>query len=166
MPEDESLGALVAQASHHISTLVRSEIELAKAELKFDAKRVGMAAGMFGAAAFIGHLCLILASFAIAYGLVALGLATWLAFTIVTVFYLLMAGLLVFVGYRRLKGLAGMKRTMRSLRGLAGPEEAEAPLPETAPVPAMAAETPAPPPYTGPTAGQVGAHRESIRDVH
>lgn len=161
MPEDESLGALVAQASHHISTLVRSEIELAKAELKFDAKRVGVAAGLFGAAAFIGHLCLILASFAIAYALVAVGLATWLAFTIVTVFYLLVAGLLVFIGYRRLKGLTGMKRTRRSLRGLGGSEEAEE-LPERLEAPVAA---PAPPPYTGPTAGQVGAHRESVSDA-
>jgi fatty acid desaturase len=118
MPEDESLGALVAQASTHISTLVRSEIELAKAELKFDAKRVGTAAGLFGAAAFIGHLCLILLSFVIAYGLIELGVVAWLAFLIVTVFYILVAGLLVFIGYRRLKGLALMKRTTRSLKSL------------------------------------------------
>ncbi|WP_055478996.1 phage holin family protein [Sphaerimonospora mesophila] len=159
MPEDESLGALVAQASHQISTLVRSEIELAKAELKFDAKRVGTAAGLFGAAAFIAHLCLILASFAIAYGLIALGLAQWLAFAIVTVFYLLVAALLVFIGYRRLKGLAGMRRTTRSLRNLAGGAEAEIAAeagPEEAP-PAAVRE-----PYTGPTAGQVGAHREPV----
>ncbi|MFI6321435.1 phage holin family protein [Nonomuraea sp. NPDC050556] len=117
-PEEESLGALVAQASDHISTLVRSEIELAKAELRFDAKRVGTAAGLFAAAAFMAHLCLILASFAIAYGLNALGMAQWLSFTIVTVFYLLVAALLVFIGVRRLKGLAGMKRTTRSLKGL------------------------------------------------
>ncbi|MEU4704424.1 phage holin family protein [Nonomuraea dietziae] len=116
--EEESLGALVAQASDHISTLVRSEIELAKAELRFDAKRVGTAAGLFAAAAFMAHLCLILASFAIAYVLVEVGLPQWLAFTIVTVFYLLVAALLVFLGTRRLKGLAAMKRTTRSLKGL------------------------------------------------
>lgn len=124
--EEESLGALVAQASNHISTLVRSEIELAKAELRFDAKRVGTAAGLFAAAAFMAHLCLILASFAIAYVLVEIGLSTWLSFTIVTVFYLLVAGVLVFIGIRRLKGLAGMKRTTRSLKGLkeiANPED-------------------------------------------
>ncbi|WP_433499228.1 phage holin family protein [Sphaerimonospora sp. CA-214678] len=158
MPEDESLGALVAQASHQISTLVRSEIELAKAELKFDAKRVGTAAGLFGAAAFIAHLCLILASFAIAYGLIALGLAQWLAFAIVTVFYLLVAALLVFVGYRRLKGLAGMRRTTRSLRTLAGGAGAESAVVETGPEEVA----PAAEPYTGPTAGQVGAHREPV----
>ncbi|MCT9932391.1 phage holin family protein [Planotetraspora sp. A-T 1434] len=153
MPEEESLGALVAQASHHVSTLVRAEIELAKAELKFDAKRVGMAAGLFGAAAFIAHLCLILASFAIAYGLVALRLAPWLAFLIVTVFYLVVAALLVFVGYRRLKGLAGMKRTARTLKSLKTGVEEEV------------AELGAPKPPAPPTAGQVGAHRESVTDA-
>ncbi|GAA4589771.1 hypothetical protein GCM10023194_44840 [Planotetraspora phitsanulokensis] len=159
MPEDESLGALVAQASNQISTLVRSEIELAKAELRFDAKRVGTAAGLFGAAAFIAHLCLILASFTIAYGLVALGLWTWVAFLIVTVFYLVVAAVMSLIGYRRLKGLSGMKRTARSLKTLAsGPEEDEAP------AAAPATSTSTPPPYTGPTAGQVGAHRESISD--
>ena len=116
-PEEESLGSLVAQASDHISTLVRSEIELAKAELRFDAKRVGTAGGLFAAAAFMAHLCLILASFTIAYVL-SEWLPIWAAFLIVTVFYLVVAALLVFIGTRRLKGLAGMKRTTRSIKGL------------------------------------------------
>lgn len=149
-PEEESLGALVAQASHHISTLVRSEIELAKAEFRFDARRIGMAGGLFGAAAFMGHLCLILASFAIAFGLVALGLAQWLAFTIVTLFYLLVAGVLVWIGVRRLKGLTGMRRTTRTLRNLKGGGE-------SALEPAAGGEAPAVP--AAPTAGQIGAHR-------
>ncbi|MEV4174492.1 MULTISPECIES: phage holin family protein [unclassified Nonomuraea] len=130
-PEEESLGSLVAQASSHISSLIRSEIELAKAEFRFDAKRVGTAAGMFAAAAFMAHLCLILASFTIAYALAQV-MPNWLAFLIVTVFYLLVAGLLVFVGIRRLKGLAGMKRTARSIKGLkeiATPEEPALPVP-------------------------------------
>ncbi|MFI7449483.1 phage holin family protein [Nonomuraea sp. NPDC049714] len=133
-PEEESLGSLVAQASSHISDLVRSEIELAKAELRFDAKRVGTAGGLFAGAAFIAHLCLILASFTIAF-LLAEWLPLWASFLIVTVFYLIVAGLLVFIGMRRLKGLAGMKRTTRSLKGLkdiATPEEQ--PLPVAGPV--------------------------------
>ncbi|NBE95052.1 phage holin family protein [Nonomuraea sp. KC401] len=116
-PEEESLGSLIATASDHISKLVRSEIQLAKAEFRFDAKRVGTAGGLFAAAAFMAHLCLILASFTIAYVL-AQWLPQWAAFLIVTVFYLLVAGLLVFLGIRRLKGLAGMRRTTRSIKGL------------------------------------------------
>jgi hypothetical protein len=159
MPEDESLGALVAQASTHISTLVRSEIELAKAELKFDVKRVGTAAGLFGAAAFIAHLCLILASFAIAYGLVAVGVAAWLSFTIVTVFYLVLALLLVFVGYRRLKGLAGLKRTTRTLKSLKGGGEDDLFDLGTAGGGREIGGRTAP---AKPTAGQVGGHRETV----
>ncbi|MCC5581796.1 MULTISPECIES: phage holin family protein [Microtetraspora] len=166
MPEDESLGALVAQASTHISTLVRSEIELAKAELKFDAKRVGTATGLFGAAAFIGHLCLILASFTIAYALMAAGLAQWLAFLIVTVFYLVVAGALVFVGYRRLKGLNRMQRTTRTLRNLKGGGGDGETVEGGTARPSLFPETaPARKPYTGPTAGQVGAHRETVSET-
>ncbi|GAA3123208.1 phage holin family protein [Nonomuraea sp. NPDC049421] len=138
-PEEESLGSLVAQASSHISALIRSEIELAKAEFRFDAKRVGTAVGMFAAAAFMAHLCLILASFTIAYALAQV-LPNWLAFLIVTVFYLLVAGLAVLFGVRRLKGLAGMKRTARSIKGLkeiATPDEQErlpTPAPDREPV--------------------------------
>ena len=157
MPEEESLGALVAQASNHISTLVRSEIELAKSELKFDAKRVGMATGLFAAAAFMLHLVLILGSFTIAYVLIDVaGLDSWLAFLIVTVFYVVMALLLAFIGYRRLKGLAGFRRTKRSLAHLKPGDGDE-----------LAALRPAAvnshkPAYTGPTAGQVGTHRETV----
>ncbi|MEO3814242.1 phage holin family protein [Sphaerisporangium sp. B11E5] len=142
-PEEESLGALVAQASQHVSTLIRAEIELAKSELKFNATRVGTAAALFAAAAFMLHLCLILLSFALAYGLVQLGMMTWLAFLIVTVLYVVVAGLLALIGWRRLKGLTGMKRTARSLRTLKDgtPEEALAP-PETA--------------------GQLGGHRAPV----
>ncbi|WP_084955886.1 phage holin family protein [Thermoactinospora rubra] len=115
--EQPSLGELVAEASNQISTLVRSEIELAKAELRFDAKRVGMATGLFAAAAFMAHLCLILLSFTLAHVLDQ-WLWTWASFAVVTAFYLVTAGILVLVGVRRLKGLAGMKRTTRSLKGL------------------------------------------------
>lgn len=134
-PQEESLGTLVAAASDHISTLVRAEIELAKAEFRFDAKRIGTAVGLFGAAAFMAHLCLILASFTIAYALIGAGLWPWAAFLIVTVFYLLTAGLLVFIGMRRFKGLTGMKRTLRSLKTIRSGEPEAAP--GTAPVTAV-----------------------------
>lgn len=137
-PQEESLGTLVAAASDHISTLVRAEIELAKAEFRFDAKRIGTAVGLFGAAAFMAHLCLILASFTIAYALIGAGMWPWAAFLIVTVLYLLTAGLLVFIGMRRFKGLTGMKRTLRSLKTIRSGEPEIAP--GTAPVATVQAD--------------------------
>lgn len=138
-PEDESLGSLVARATDQISTLVRSEIALAKAEFRFDLKRVGTAGGLFAAAAFMAHLCLILLSFALAF-LLAEWMPPWVAFLIVTGVYLVLAALAVFIGVRRLKGLAGMRRTTKSIKELkeiATPDEQ-------------------------PQAGLVGLHREPV----
>lgn len=97
---EETLGALIATASRDLSALVRSEIELAKAELRVDVKNGATGGAMFGAAAFLGVLVVILLSIAAAYGLVALGLHPGLAFLAVAVFYLLVAVVLVLVGIR------------------------------------------------------------------
>lgn len=154
MPEDDSLGALVAQASNHVSTLLRSELELAKSELKFDAKRVGVATGMFAAAAFMLHLVLILASFTIAFALIeGLDWPHWLGFLVVTVFYVLTAAILSFIGYRRLKGLSGFKMTKRGLVAIKGAAKDDA---------AILAGPAVRPRSTDPTAGQIGEHRTTV----
>src|SRR6184192_1989315 len=59
---DQSLGDLVALAAKDVSQLIRYEIDLAKTELKGDAKRAGLAAALGGMAAFVGCLVLVLLS--------------------------------------------------------------------------------------------------------
>jgi hypothetical protein len=113
---EQSLGDLVALASKDVSTLVRAEIALAKAEITADAKRAGLGAGLFVGAGLIGHLVIILLSITLALGLHAAGLWDWLSFLIVSVLYILLAGLLVFIGIRRLKKLTGPKRTIETLK--------------------------------------------------
>ena len=88
---ERTLGQLVADATSDISSIMRSEIALAKAEMSADAKKAGLGAGMFAAAGIFAFLALILLLISAAYGLVAAGLAPWLAFLIV-------AGVLLFVG--------------------------------------------------------------------
>lgn len=51
---DRSVAELLKQASDQTVTLVRQEIDLAKAELTVKGKRVGLGAGMFGAAGVFG----------------------------------------------------------------------------------------------------------------
>jgi len=99
---EPTIGQLVANASRDLSSLVRSEIELAKSELKSSAKAAGTGGGLFGAAAFLGLLAIILLSIAAAYGVSALGLHPALAFLIVAFVYLLVAGVLVLIGKRLL----------------------------------------------------------------
>jgi hypothetical protein len=112
--QDQTLGALFANATHDLSTLVHSEIELAKAELRQDVKSGAKGGAMFGAAAFLGVLALVLLSIAAAYGLVAAGLHPALAFLVVAVVYLLVAGLLALVGRKAVARLNGAERTIRT----------------------------------------------------
>ena len=70
---EETLGALFATASRDLSALVRSEIELAKAELRQEVRTARRAGAMFGAAGFLSMLAVILLSIALAQGLVAAG---------------------------------------------------------------------------------------------
>jgi len=109
-----TVGQLVANASKDLSSLVRSELELAKAELKKTAIAAGTGAGMFAAAAFLGLLVIILLSIAAAYGLTAAGLHPAIAFLIVAGAYLLIAAVLVFIGIRALRSAKGPQRTIET----------------------------------------------------
>ena len=114
MAEERTLGQLVAQASDDLSGIVRAEIALAKAELRGDVKNAALGGGLFGAAGYLGLLASILLVIAAAYGLVAAGLAPWLAFLIVAVVLLLIAGILALVGKSRLGKLGPPERTIRN----------------------------------------------------
>jgi hypothetical protein len=62
-------GELVKDLSTQVSTLVRQELELAKVELKAEAKKAGQGAGAFGAAGFAGYMVLMFLSFALWWAL-------------------------------------------------------------------------------------------------
>ena len=111
---DETLGTLFATASRDLSALVRSEIELAKTELRQEVKNGATGGAMFGAAAFLSLLAIVLLSIAFAEGLIELGVMRWLAFLIVTVVYLLVAGVLVLVGKRAVSKVGPPERTIRT----------------------------------------------------
>ena len=80
---------------------MRSEIALAKSELKVSVKAGGLGIGLFAAAAFLGLLAIIMLSVAIAYFIHMTGLHLAWCFLIVFVLYLLIAGLLAFIGSGR-----------------------------------------------------------------
>jgi hypothetical protein len=109
-----TVGQLVANASKDLSSLVRSEIELAKTELKKTAVKAGTGAGLFAVAAFLLLLVIILLSIAAAYGFTALGLHPAIAFLIVAGIYLLVAAVLAFIGMRALKGAKGPERAIET----------------------------------------------------
>ena len=112
---DQSLGDLVALAAKDVSQLIRYEIDLATTELKGDARRVGMAAGAIGLAAFVACLVLVLLSFALAYGLIARGIWMWAAFLIVSGLYILLAGIALAIALIRVRRLSGLNKTRKTV---------------------------------------------------
>ena len=116
MAEERSLGQLVAQASDDLSSIVRAEIALAKAELRGDVKNAALGGSLFGAAGYLGVLASVTGVLTVGYALVAAGLRPWLAFLIVTVALLLVAGILALIGRSRLKRLGPPERTIRTTK--------------------------------------------------
>ncbi|MGZ4438714.1 MAG: phage holin family protein [Nocardioidaceae bacterium] len=110
--DDPTIGKLVADASRDISSLLHDEIALAKSELKVSVKAGGTGLGLFGAAAFLGLLAVIMLSVAIAYFVHFTGLDLAWCFLIVFGLYLLIAALLGFVGYRKVKQVRAPERAI------------------------------------------------------
>ena len=96
---DLAVGDIIKSITEDVKLLVQDQIELAKVELVPAAKNGGTGAGLFGAAGYFALSATILLYFAAAFGLVAAGLAAWLAFLIVAIALLLIAAILGGIGY-------------------------------------------------------------------
>ena len=103
--DEPTIGRLVSDASRDISSLLQKEIQLAKSEIKISVRNGGLGAGLFLAAAFFAVMALIMFSVALAYFIHwnGKGLDLHWAFLLVFGVYLLIAALLGYVGYRKVR---------------------------------------------------------------
>jgi hypothetical protein len=108
------MGQLVADASESMSTLIRSEIELAKLELRSSVKNAGVGIGFFGAAAVILVFSMTFGFVALAEGLTAAGLWRWLAYLVVFLLQLTAVGLFGYLGFRKVKRVRAPQRTIET----------------------------------------------------
>jgi lipopolysaccharide export LptBFGC system permease protein LptF len=99
---EQSTAELVRRASEQVSTLVRDELNLAKAELSVKAKHAGTGAGLFGGA---GLMAVYGVGVLVATAVIALDLVwpLWLAALVVGVVLLLIAGILALIGRGQVK---------------------------------------------------------------
>jgi ABC-type multidrug transport system permease subunit len=105
MQDEPTIGRLVSDASRDISSLIQKEIQLAKSEIKISIRNGGLGAGLFAGAAFFVVMALIMFSVGLAYLIHwnGSGLDLHWAFLLVFVLYLLIAALLGYVGYRKVR---------------------------------------------------------------
>ncbi|AKK10195.1 phage holin family protein [Corynebacterium uterequi] len=114
-PGETSIGQLVSNATSQMSSLVRSEIELAKTEVIGEVKKGAIGGGLFAVAGVIALYSSFFFFFFLAE-LLSVWLARWAAFLIVFVLMLVIAGLLALVGFQRIKKIKAPEKTVQSLK--------------------------------------------------
>ncbi|MDT4962809.1 MAG: hypothetical protein QOF87_2456 [Pseudonocardiales bacterium] len=97
-----SVGELITDVSRDLSTLMRQELELAKAEMKAEVTKTGKAAGMLGGAGFAGYMVLLFLSIALWWGLANVIDQGWAAF-IVALIWAVIGGVLFVTGRSTLR---------------------------------------------------------------
>ena len=97
-----SVGELIGEVTQDLSTLMRQELALAKAEVKEEAVKAAKAGGMFGAAGFAGYMVLLFASIAAWWGLAEVMAPGWAAL-IVTTIWAVIGAVLFAVGRQRMR---------------------------------------------------------------
>jgi hypothetical protein len=113
--DSTSLGDLLAEVSRDISTLMRQEVELAKAEAKESATKAGKGGGMLAGAGVAGHFVLLFLSVALWYALGELMGLGWSA-VVVAAIWGIIAAVLASIGRKELKAIKGMPQTVETVQ--------------------------------------------------
>ncbi|MBT2531039.1 phage holin family protein [Arthrobacter sp. ISL-48] len=112
--DNNSLGDLLGEVTRDLSTLMRQELELAKAELKQTATRAGRGGGLLAGAGVAGHFVLLFLSIALWYALGLLMGLGWSA-VVVALIWAIIAAVLASMGRKELKTVQGMPQTAETL---------------------------------------------------
>lgn len=110
-----SLGDLIGEVTKDLSTLMRQELELAKAELTQSAKRAGKGAGMMGAAGYAGLMAVFFLSVALWWALGDLIGHGWSA-VVVAALWAIIGTVLFVVGRKKIESVKGAPHTVDTLK--------------------------------------------------
>jgi Na+/melibiose symporter-like transporter len=110
-----SLGDLFGEVTRDVSTLMRQEIELAKAEITQSAKKTGKGAGLLGGAGYAALMAVLFLSIALWWGLGHLIDNGWSA-VVVAVLWGIIALVFYLIGRKELKEVRGAPQTVDSLK--------------------------------------------------
>ncbi|HVL97269.1 MAG TPA: phage holin family protein [Solirubrobacteraceae bacterium] len=114
---EEPIGELLKRLSQETTTLVKRELDLAKAEMAEKGKQAGKGAGLLGGAGVAGLLMLASLSAAV-IALLDTAMATWVAALIVTAIWGVIAAVLALQGKNRVQEAtpAAPEQTIESVK--------------------------------------------------
>ncbi|WP_353952032.1 phage holin family protein [Knoellia sp. S7-12] len=110
-----NVGDLFADITRDLSTLIRQETELAKAEIRQSAMKAGKGAGMLGGAALAGHFMLMFLSISLWWGLGNEIGRGWSALVVAAV-WAVIAAVLARIGRSEIKQAKGIPQTTQTAR--------------------------------------------------
>jgi len=122
----KGLFGLIADVPALVGQLIRDELDQIKKELIGKLTQLGIGAGLFVGAALVGFFALAVLITTAILGL-AVVLPAWLSALIVAVLLLIIAGVLAFIGLRRVKkgvppvpqeSLESVKTDVRAIKGM------------------------------------------------
>ena len=101
--DERSLGDLFSDLARETSTLVRQEVQLAKAELTHSATEAARGVAMLAAGGLVAYAGLLFILLAIVYGLIETGMDPWLAALLVGLVVAAIGAVLLLRGRESLK---------------------------------------------------------------
>ena len=110
-----SLGDLLGEVTRDLSTLIRQEMALAKAEIRESAGKAAKGAGMLGGAAYGAGMAVLFLSIALWWALSTLIGGGW-AGVVVAVIWAIIGAILYSVGRSQLKQVEGAPQTVESIK--------------------------------------------------
>ena len=111
-----SLGEIVGDISAGLSTLMRQEVALAKAEARQSASQAGKAAGLFSGAAMGGWMAVLFLSLAVWEWLAsALNSRGWAAIIVMAIWGVI-AAILAAMGRTEMRRVSGLTRTVETTK--------------------------------------------------
>nr|WP_218907971.1 phage holin family protein [Micromonospora jinlongensis] len=109
---------MLGEVTRDVSTLMRKEVELAKAELREEVSQAGKAGGMFGGAGLAGFLAVLFVSYALWWGLSNTMDQGWAALIVAVLWAAVAGGLFINARTQLKRARAVMPRTQQTAREL------------------------------------------------
>ena len=114
-PPRASVGDLLGEVTRDLSTLLRQEVELAKAEVRQSAQQAAKGGSMFAGAGVAGHMVLLFLSVALWWALGNAMGRSWSALVVAAVWAVI--GAVLFVrGRAEARRVKGLPRTAESIK--------------------------------------------------
>jgi hypothetical protein len=116
--DEPTIGKLVVDAFDDLGALLRNMIALAKSEMKVSVRTGGIGLALFALAGFLVLLAIVMISISFAFFLVMAGLDPAYAFLIIFGVYVLIAALLAFIGYLKVRKVRAPEKTIAQVQEL------------------------------------------------